>query len=98
MPKFPGKNTQGDDASKLEMKKVKEESKPWDEYFVPKEHLSVKVSQHVWSQLGIFSRQRLLKEHPTNVGEACFSCQKEQAVANPASHMHILHPMVFNPF
>ena len=30
MPKFPEKNTQGDDASKLEMKKVKEESKPWD--------------------------------------------------------------------
>ena len=77
MPKFPEKNTQADDTSKLEMKKVKEEIKPWDEYFAPKEHLSVKVSQHVWSQLGIFSRQRLLKEHPTNVGEACFSCQRE---------------------
>ena len=47
MPKFPEKSTQEDDASKLEMKKVKEESKPWEEYFVPKEHLSVKVSQHI---------------------------------------------------
>ena len=77
MPKFPEKNTQGEDTSKFEMKKVKEEIKPWDEYLVPKEQLSVKVSQHVWSQLGIFSRQRLLKEHPTNVGEACFACQRE---------------------
>ena len=77
MPKFPEKSTQEDDDSKVEMKKVKEESKPWEEYFVPKEHLSVKVSQHVWSQLGIFSRQRLLKEHQTNAGEACFACQKE---------------------
>ena len=77
MPKFPEKNTQGEDTSKLEVKKVKEEIKPWDEYFVPKEQLSVKVSQHVWSQLGIFSRQRLLKEHPTNVGEKCFACQRE---------------------
>ena len=77
MPKFPEKNTQGEDTSKFEMKKIKEEIKPWDEYFVPKEHLSVKVSQHVWGQLGIFSRQRLLKEHPTNVGEACFACQRE---------------------
>ena len=25
----------------------------------------------------MFSRQRLLKEHPTNAGEACYSCQKE---------------------
>ena len=77
MPKFPEKSTQEDDDNKVEMKKVKEESKPWEEYFVPKEHLSVKVSQHVWSQLGIFSRQRLLKEHQTNAGEACFACQKE---------------------
>ena len=77
MPKFPEKDTQGEDTSKLEVKKVKEEIKPWDEYFVPKEQLSVKVSQHVWSQLGIFSRQRLLKEHPTNVGEKCFACQRE---------------------
>ena len=77
MPKFPEKNTQGEDTSNLEVKKVKEEIKPWDEYFVPKEQLSVKVSQHVWSQLGIFSRQRLLKEHPTNVGEKCFACQRE---------------------
>ena len=77
MPKFPDKNTQGEDTSKFEVKKVKEEVRPWDEYFVPKEQLSVKVSQHVWSQLGIFSRQRLLKEHPTDVGEKCFACQKE---------------------
>ena len=77
MPKFPEKSTQEDDDNKVEMKKVKEESKPREEYFVPKEHLSVKVSQHVWSQLGIFSRQRLLKEHQTNAGEACFACQKE---------------------
>ena len=77
MPKFPEKNTQGEDTSKLEVKKVKDEIKPWDAYFVPKEQLSVKVSQHVWSQLGIFSRQRLLKEHPTNVGEKCFACQRE---------------------
>ena len=77
MPKFPEKNTQGEDTSKFDMKKIKEEIKPWDEYFLPKEHLSVKVSQHVWGQLGIFSRRRLLKEHPTNVGEACFACQRE---------------------
>ena len=44
MPKFPEKNTREEDTSKFEMKKVKEEIKPWDEYFVPKEHLSVKVS------------------------------------------------------
>ena len=77
MPKFPERSTQEEDDSKVETKKVKEETKPWEEYYVPKEHLSVKVSQHVWSQLGIFSRQRLLKEHQTNAGEACFACQKE---------------------
>ena len=77
MPKLPEKSKQEEDDSKVEMKKVKEETKPWEEYYVPKEHLSVKVSKHVWSQLGIFSRQRLLKEHQTNVGEACFACQKE---------------------
>ena len=77
MPKFPENSKHEEDDSKAEMKKVKEETKPWEEYYVPKEHLSVKVSQHVWSQLGTFSRQGLLKEHPTNVGEACFACQKE---------------------
>ena len=56
----------------------------WEEYFVQK-HLSVKVFQHVWSQLGIFSRQRLLKEHPVNVGEACFSYQKTGAEAATAT-------------
>ena len=49
MPKFPEKKTHEEDTSKFEGKKIKEEIKPWDEYFVPKKHLSVKVSQHVWS-------------------------------------------------
>ena len=65
------------------MKKVKEEIKPWDEYFVPKEHLSVKVSQHVWGQLGIFSRQRLLKEHPTNVEKRVLRATEKGTEATP---------------
>ena len=52
MPKFPEKSKHEEGDSKVEMKKVKEATKPWEEYYVPKEHLSVKVSQHVWSQLG----------------------------------------------
>ena len=78
MPRKAEKETRYDEDDEKEKKKARYESRPSrpeDGEMVPKELLSVPVSQETWNVLGKDSRVRVLSEQPTN--ESCFFCQQK---------------------